>query len=249
VATRPAPQRHVHLPGLGLVFDTAYDTVLATVARRGRLDAAIAAMAGDSTFTPVTTRLGCLRGVATLTAFGLAVEIGDGHRLTGRSIGAYPGLVPTESSPGASRSQGSITETGNGHARRLLIEAAWHHRKPYRTEGELRRRLDRASPAARNRGERANRRLHTRSGACTPAGCPSTPGTSRPRSRTPRSPGSWPAGAAHWPSSTTDLRGTDARSRPLVVTAALRVHPRTPYEQPVLTNPSPGSEEGTTLDL
>jgi transposase len=97
-----------------------------------------------------------------LTAFGLAVEIGDWHRLTGRSIGAYPGLVPTESSSGASRSQGSITKTGNGHARRLPIEAACHHRKPYRTEGELRRRMDRASPAARDRGERANRRLHTR---------------------------------------------------------------------------------------
>ena len=81
---------------------------------------------------------------------------------TGRTIGAYLGLVPTESSSGASRSQRSITKTGNGHARRLLIEAAWHHRKPYRTEGELRRRLDRASPAARDRGQRANRRLHAR---------------------------------------------------------------------------------------
>ena len=78
----------------------------------------------------MVTRLGCLRGVATLTAFGLAVEIGDWHRLTGRSIGAYLGLVPTEYSSGASRSQGAITKTGNGHARRLLIEAAWHHRTP-----------------------------------------------------------------------------------------------------------------------
>ena len=93
-------------PGLGLAFDAAYDTVLATRARRDRLDAAIAAMAADSAFTPVVGRLGCLRGVATLTAFGLAVEIGDWHRLTGRSIGAYLGLVPTESSSGASRSQG-----------------------------------------------------------------------------------------------------------------------------------------------
>ena len=120
------------LPGLGLAFDIAYDTLLATVARRDRLDTAITEMAAASEFTPVVTRLGCLRGVSTLTAFGLAVEIGDWHRLTGRTIGAYLGLVPTESSSGASRSQGSITKTGNGHARRLLIEAAWHHRKPYR---------------------------------------------------------------------------------------------------------------------
>jgi transposase len=149
-------------PGLGLAFDTAYDTVLATLARRDRLDAAIAAMAADSTFTPVVDRLGCLRGVSTLTAFGLAVEIGDWHRLSGRSIGAYLGLVPTESSSGDSRSRGSITKTGNGHARRLLIEAAWHHRPPYRVGADLRRRLDRADPPARDRGQRANRRLHAR---------------------------------------------------------------------------------------
>jgi transposase len=86
-----------------------YDTVRATAARRDRLDAAIAAMAADSTFTPVATRLGCLRGVATLTSFGLAVELGDWHRLTGRSIGVHLGLVPTDSSSRTSRSQGSIT--------------------------------------------------------------------------------------------------------------------------------------------
>ena len=149
-------------PGLGFAFDTAYDTVLATLARRDRLDAAITAMAAQSAFTPVVCRLGCLRGVATLTAFGLAVEIGDWHRLTGSSIGASLGLVPTESSSGDSRSRGPITKTGNGHARRLLIEAAWHHRPPCRTERELRRRQDAASPAARDRGQRANRRLHAR---------------------------------------------------------------------------------------
>jgi transposase len=150
------------MPGLRWAFDTAYDTVLATTARRDRLDTAIAEMAANSEFTPVVVRLSCLRGVSTLTAFGLAVEIGDWSRLTGRTIGAYLGLVPTESSSGASRSQGGITKTGNGHARRLLIEAAWHHRPRYRPSAELRRRQNAASPAARDRGERANHRLHAR---------------------------------------------------------------------------------------
>jgi transposase len=99
---------------------------------------------------------------STLTAFGLAVEIGDWHRLTGRTIGAYLGLVPTESSSGGSRSQGSITKTGHAHARRLLIEAAWHHRKPYRPGADLHRRQDRATAAAPDRGQRANQRLHAR---------------------------------------------------------------------------------------
>ena len=136
--------------------------MLATVDRRNRLDDAIAQLAADSIYTPVVTRLGCLRGVSTLTAFRLAVEIGDWDRLSGRSIGAYLGLVPTEYSSGTSRSQGSITKTGNGHARRLLIEAAWHHRQPYRPGVDLWRRWDAASAAARTRGQHANRRLHTR---------------------------------------------------------------------------------------
>ncbi|WP_445185066.1 hypothetical protein ACTXG6_43135 [Pseudonocardia sp. Cha107L01] len=62
--------------------------MLATVARRDCLDEAITAMAAHSVFTPVMIRLGCLRGVSTLTAFGLAVEIGDWTRLDGRSIGS-----------------------------------------------------------------------------------------------------------------------------------------------------------------
>lgn len=147
---------------LQLAYDTAFDAMLATVARRERLDTAIAEMAADSQFTAVVTRLGCLRGVSTLTAFGLAVEIGDWSRLTGRSIGAYLGLVPSEYSSGATRTQGGVTKTGNGHARRLLVEAAWHHRGPYRASAVLRRRWDAASPAARARGQAGNRRLHER---------------------------------------------------------------------------------------
>jgi transposase len=99
--------------------------------RRDRLDKAITEMAHEPEWAPVVTRLQCLRGVSTLTAFALAVEIGDWERFTGSSIGAYLGLVPTENSSGERRSQGSITKAGNMHARRLLVEAAWHHRSAY----------------------------------------------------------------------------------------------------------------------
>jgi transposase len=150
------------IPGLQLAYDAAFDTMVACVHRRDCLDEAITAMAANSEFTPVVTRLGCLRGVSTLTAFGLAVEIGDWSRLTGRSIGAYLGLVPTERSSGTTRVQGGVTKTGNVHARRLLVEAAWHHRAPYRPSRDLRRRWDGASLAARARGHAANHRLHAR---------------------------------------------------------------------------------------
>ena len=66
-------------------------------------------------------RLGCLRGVSTLTGFTLAVEIGDWHRFTGNSIGSFVWLVPSECSSGNSRTQGSITKTGNTHVRRLFV--------------------------------------------------------------------------------------------------------------------------------
>ncbi len=119
-------------------------------------------MAADSEFTPLVRRLGCLRGVANLTGFALAVEIGDWHRFTGTSIGSFVGLVPSEESSGATRSQGSITKTGNKHVRRLLVEAAWHHRNPYRPGVVMRRRWDQAPAAARARGDDGNRRLHRR---------------------------------------------------------------------------------------
>ena len=148
--------------GQQLAYDEAFDAMLVTRDRRDRLDAAITTMTATSEFSAMVTRLGCLRGVSTLTGFGLATEIGDWQHFTGRTIGAYLGLVPTESSSGATRIQGGLTKTGNGHARRLLIEAAWHHHKPYRPSVLMRRRWDAASPAARARGQQANRRLHQR---------------------------------------------------------------------------------------
>jgi transposase len=70
--------------------------------------------------------------------------------------------VPSEQSSGASRSQGPITKAGNTHARRLLVEAAWHHRTRYRPGKTMRDRWELASPAARACGDAGNRRLHAR---------------------------------------------------------------------------------------
>jgi transposase len=149
-------------PALQAAYEACYEAVLMAEDRRARLDRAIAAVARDPAWFPVVSRLGCLRGIDTLTALALAVEIGDWKRFTGASIGAYLGLVPSESSSGQSRSQGAITKTGNTHARRLLVEAAWHHRPRYRPGVTLRRRWDQAEPAARARGHAGNERLHRR---------------------------------------------------------------------------------------
>jgi transposase len=127
-----------------------------------RLDAAIAELAATPTWAPVVARLASLRGVGVLTGFGLAVEIGDWHRFTAATVGAWLGLVPSEQSSGGRRRQGSITKTGNSHARRLLVEAAWHHRNPYRASRERRARQDRQPAVVRDRADRGNRRLHQR---------------------------------------------------------------------------------------
>lgn len=149
-------------PGLTAAYESCYEAVVLAEARRARLDQAIAAMADEPEWSATVAKLGCLRGIDTLTALGLAVEIGDWQRFSGSSIGAYLGLVPSEASSGESRSQGSITKTGNTHARRLLVEAAWHHRPAYRPGITLRRRWDQAPAAARARGHAGNQRLNQR---------------------------------------------------------------------------------------
>ena len=75
---------------------------------------------------------------------------------------AYLGLVPSEHSSGESTKRLGITKTGNSHARRLLVEAAWHHQHRYVPGKTIRDRWDLASPAARARGDLGNRRLNHR---------------------------------------------------------------------------------------
>jgi transposase len=145
--------------GTRSAFDTCYETVTMVTDRRARLDAEIATMAADSQFTAVVHRLGCLRGISTLTGFALTVEIGDWGRFTGKTIGSFVGLTPSEYSSGQSRSQGPIAKTGNAHARRLLVEAAWHHRPAYRPGITMLDRWKLAPAPARARGDAGNRRL------------------------------------------------------------------------------------------
>jgi hypothetical protein len=102
-------------------------------------------------------------------------------------------LVPSEHSSGGRRTQGSITKTGNGHARRLLVEAAWHHRKPDRPSQQLRARHAGQPAAVRERADRGNRRLHQRWRLLDARGKRSTISVSR-------SPASWLDGAGAWPS-------------------------------------------------
>lgn len=155
-------RQHFSDPARQAAYDSALETVMLTEARRDRLDGAIIGLAQDPAWWPMVSRLQCLRGIGTLTAFGLTVEVGDWHRFTGATIGSYLGLVPTEDSSGDGRRQGSITKTGNSHARRLLVEAAWHHQRSYRVTKTMQARWEQAPAAARVRGHAGNQRLNQR---------------------------------------------------------------------------------------
>jgi transposase len=97
--------------------------------RREQLEREILAMLPTCPWTVQVARLRCLRGVDTLTAVGLCSEIGDFERFArAEQLMSYVGLVPSENTTGQQRRLGSITKTGSGHARRLLVEAAWHYR-------------------------------------------------------------------------------------------------------------------------
>lgn len=143
-------------------FDAYREAVTQTIARLNRLDTVIVDLAANSSFAPMVTRLGCMRGVSALTGLALAVEIEDWHRFTGKTIGSFVGLVPLEYSSGQSRVQGGITKTGNPHVRRLRVEAAWQHRRDYRpgSASVMQSRWDRAPARARLRGQAGNVRLH-----------------------------------------------------------------------------------------
>jgi transposase len=147
---------------LGVCFDECYAGVLEAKARRDRLDHAIAELASTPPYVEVVGRLCCLRGVSTLTALALTVELGDWRRFDPARLGAFLGLVPSEQSSGEQRRQGPITKTGNGHARRLLVEAAWHQRRPLRASVTLAGRRA-GQPAAVGAAAAAiSRRLHQR---------------------------------------------------------------------------------------
>lgn len=104
--------------------------------RLRRLDQRIEEESGRPEVAPVVTRLKTLRGIQTLTAMTLISELIDLRRFARpRELMAFIGLVPSERSSGGRERRGSITKTGNGHVRRVLLEAAWHYRHPYRGEG------------------------------------------------------------------------------------------------------------------
>ena len=133
------------------------------ISRRERLQVTLAELVPSSPWAHQVGRLRCLRGIDTLSAVGLCAEVGEFERFPHpRFLASYLGLVPREDSSGERRRLGAITKAGSRHARRLLVEAAWHYRRPPRVSAALARRQAGQDPAAVDLAWRAQRRLHGR---------------------------------------------------------------------------------------
>jgi hypothetical protein len=111
------------------------------------LEEALATLAAQPAYAEAVGYLRCFRGIDTLTAIGIVVELFDFGRFDSpRGLMSYLGLVPSEHSTGGHPRRGAITKTGNRPVRRLHIEAAWHARHPVHVSRPL---------AARRQGQPA----------------------------------------------------------------------------------------------
>jgi transposase len=132
-------------------------------ARWKALDPEVAALASREPWVAPTARLRCLRGIDTLTAVTVLLEVFDFRRFaTPRPFMSFVGLVPGERSSGGKESRGGITKTGNTHLRRVVVEAAWHYQhRPHPSKAIQARRAGQP-PAVVALAEQAEQRLSRR---------------------------------------------------------------------------------------
>ena len=101
-----------------------------------------------------------LRGLSLVAAMTVVAELGEITRFDSpKQLMAYIGLVPSEHSSGAARRQGTITKTGNGHVRRMLVESSWSYRFPARKTAYLQRRAAATSDSIQAIAWKAQKRL------------------------------------------------------------------------------------------
>jgi transposase len=145
------------------VFQEMVATITETGQRLEHYQAQIPLMVASWRWEPVVRAFMSMRGLALLNAATLVAELGDLHRFEhpAKLIG-YLGLVPSEHTSGDERQQGALTKTGNGFARRTLIEAAWHYRQPARLSPRVQQRQEGLPKEVTDIAWKAQTRLHAR---------------------------------------------------------------------------------------
>ena len=101
--------------------------------RREALDERLSWIATDPEFSPIVRRLRAFRGIDTLSALILVLEIANFTRFPRAvQLGSWLGLVPSREQSGETDRHGSITKTGSRYARRILVGASWQYARPPR---------------------------------------------------------------------------------------------------------------------
>ena len=146
-----------------IVFQEYIDTVQALTRRVAALDGQIEKAGPESAFSKQIEGYMALRGIDRLTATTIVAEIGDLRRFPDApALMKYLGVVPSEHSSGGTKSRGGITKTGNGHVRRVLVEAAWTYRHPARKSPPLQRRAEKTTEPVQEIAWSAQKRLCAR---------------------------------------------------------------------------------------
>jgi transposase len=147
-------------PAQQIVFQEYVRAVSEQTERLQRLEAELPLLVQTWRWAPVVEAIQALRGVQFIAAVTLIAELGDLTRFENpRHLMSYLGLVPSEHSSGERRRQGSITKTGNGHARRVLVEGAWAYRYPAKVSRHLQLRLEKVPKAIQDISWKAQVRL------------------------------------------------------------------------------------------
>ena len=143
-----------------IVFQEYIDAIKQAEARVAGLVKEMEKALQSWALAPVVEALMALRGVKLITAMTIMAELGDITRFDSpRQLMSFVGLVPSESSSGPNRRQGGITKTGNGHVRRVLVEAGWCYRFPARKTAHLQRRAEKCSSEVQAIAWKAQKRL------------------------------------------------------------------------------------------
>ncbi len=121
-------------PALGFVLDQ-----LADLERRIReMDRAILRVTAER--YPEAERLQQINGVGPLTSLGFVLTLDDPGRFAkSRTVGSWLGLCPRVQSSGDKDPQLSISKTGCGYMRRILVQAAHYILGPFGKDCDLRR--------------------------------------------------------------------------------------------------------------
>jgi transposase len=144
-------------------FDSYFLAVQQMEERQRQLDLRLTEFGGQEPHRQPVAWLRCFKGIDTVTAVCLVAELhGFARFRSPRQLMAYIGLVPSEDSSGEHERRGAITKSGNRQVRRLLVEAAWHHRHRPALSAPLRTRREGQPARILAIADRAQERLCAR---------------------------------------------------------------------------------------